>query len=241
MTGCQAARELALDEPDDCLDTACQLLLTRDAPVSIGQLADELGAGQASVAQVVADHERRGRIGRDTAGMIVASAGVSVVPSAYELHVAARVLWAWCAKTALGVTSALGLGGVILSRSPYSGARLRTCFTGIRPVAGTSGAVLWPSDTFRDSCGSAAANYCPAFSLFESAEAARAWAAENQVPGEILTVEEATGKAAQRWLRSLDIAVKGPRLAAALGQPSAAQVKRGAGGARQLAGDAGTA
>jgi hypothetical protein len=214
-----AAAASPLDEPDECLDAACRLLLIGDSPIGVNELSRELGADPAAVAQAVLENERRGRIGRDAAGMIVASAGVSVVPSAYELHIGARVLWAWCAKTALGVTSALSMGGVIVSHSPYSGVELRTSFAGSHPVAGTSGAVLWPSETFRDSCASAAEAYCPALSLFESVEAARAWAKENQVPGEVLTVEEATDRAGQRWRQSLDVAVLGSRLAAALLQP----------------------
>src|SRR5579884_2709478 len=219
MTGSWAVADQALDQPDECLDTACRLLLARNAPVSLDELAAALGADLAPVAAAIDAHERRGRIGRDADGMVVASAGVSVVPSGYELHIAARVMWAWCANTALGVTSALGLGGVILSRSPYSGADLRTRFSGSRPAPGTTGAVLWPSAAFRDSCQSAASAYCPALGLFEDAAAARAWAAANKVPGEVLTVEEATGRAARRWRGSLDMAGTGAGLAAALAEP----------------------
>ncbi len=226
MTQSWAAPNQALDEPDECLDTACRLLLTGGVPISLNELASQLGADPAALAQVVAEHERRGRMGRDAAGLIVASAGVSVVPSVYELHIGARVLWAWCAKTALGVTSALGMGGVIVSRSPYSGVELRASFAGSHPVPGTPGAVWWPSDTFRDSCGSAAAAYCPAFGLFETAEAARAWATEHQVPGDALTVAEATQRAARRWRQSLGAADAGSHLAAALGRPLGARGTR---------------
>lgn len=204
-----------LDQPDEVLDTACRLLLLSNAPLPIDELAEALGTDPGRVEQAVTEHERRGRIGRDAQGAIVASAGVSIVPSEYELRVGARVLWAWCAKTALGVMSALGMDGVILSRSPHSGTDLRTEFTGSRPV-GTDAVVYWPSDGFRDSCGSAAADYCPSFCLFENARAARAWAEASQVPGEVLALDEATDRAAVRWRQSLDLAGQGRQLRSVL-------------------------
>jgi hypothetical protein len=214
-----AADAAPLDQPDEVLDTACRILMTTDAPLAVDELAAALGRDPATIAQAVTEHERRGRIGRDGDGRIVASAGVSIVPSEYELHVGARQLWAWCAKTALGVMSALDMGGQIRSRSPQGGAELRLDFHGSRPDR-TDYVVFWPSDGFRDSCGSAAEDYCPSFSMFQDAAAAADWARQSKVPGEVLSVEAATERAAVRWRASLDITGQGRNLASVLGRPS---------------------
>lgn len=214
-----AASPLALDQPDEVLDAACRLLMETNTPVSVEELARVLGRDAEAVAGALREHEQRGRVGWGGDGRVVASAGVSVVPSEYELRLGARVLWAWCAKTALGVVSALGMGGQIRWRSPYSGAELSVDFDGSHP-ADTGLAVFWPSDTFRDSCGSAAEDYCPSFSMFENEAAGRAWARTGGVPGEVIGVEEAISRASVRWRHSLDVTGYGRHLTAALAKPA---------------------
>ncbi|MEW9548341.1 organomercurial lyase [Nonomuraea sp. NPDC050783] len=202
----------------EVLDVACRALLTTGAPLSVQALATAMGTDPATAEREVGAQEERGRMTRGADGRIVASAGISVVPSDYELHVGARVLWAWCANTALGVMSALALGGEVVSHCPASGARLRTVFDG--PLPREEGrAVHWPSDSFRRTCGSLSAEYCPTFALFESAAAARAWTRARDVPGEVLPVREATERAAVRWRESLDLGGEGRHLPRALTTP----------------------
>ena len=228
MSGCGAgaARGRALDERDETLDAACRMLLRTGAPVPLAALAAELGVGPAAVEAAVAGQERRGRVGRDATGAIVASAGISVVPSDYELRIgddaasSAWVGWAWCAKTALGVLGAVGIGGSTATRSLASGTEVRSRFDGAVPTDPRL-AVFWPSDEFRDSCGSAAEEYCPSFSLFESVEAGRRWAATGGISGEVVPVREATERAVLRWAASLDLGGRGRDLATAWGGPAA--------------------
>jgi alkylmercury lyase-like protein len=214
-----AASPPALDQPDEVLDTACRALMRTNAAVPVDELARLLDRDVDSVTDALREHEQRGRIGWGTDGRVVASAGVSVVPSEYELRLGARVLWAWCAKTALGVVSALGMGGQIRWRSPYTGDELSVDFDGSRP-RNTDLAVFWPSDTFRDSCGSAAEDYCPSFSMFENAAAGQAWAGTRGVPGEVVGVEEAIARASVRWRHSLDVTGAGRDLTSVLAHPA---------------------
>src|SRR6266700_1235221 len=83
-----------LSRPDDTLDTALRLLFTTRRPVPVAVLAARLGVATAALDMTIERFERSGRIRRDEAGMIVASAGVSVVPSDYELVVGDRTCWA---------------------------------------------------------------------------------------------------------------------------------------------------
>ncbi|WP_043620259.1 organomercurial lyase [Nonomuraea candida] len=204
----------AVGPPEEVLDVACRALLRTGAPLPLEALATAMGTGLADAEREVATQESRGRMTRDGDGRIVASAGISVVPSDYELRVGARVMWAWCANTAFGVMSALAMGGEVVSHCPAGGALLRTVFDG--PLPREEGrAVHWPSDSFRQSCGSLAQEYCPTFALFENAQAAHAWAGAKGIPGEVLPVREATERARVRWRKSLDLDGEGadlPRL-----------------------------
>lgn len=216
MKGCgESAPSAALDEPDLVLDTSCRMLLRTRRPLAVPDLAAALGREVVAVERDIADHERRGRMARDGDGLLVASAGVSVVPSDYDIHLGELRIWGLCAKTALGVVAALGVDATIDSRSPMTGVALRTEFVGSRVVPAEH-AVFWPSDEFRDMCGSAAADYCPTFSIFEDEPTAAAWVERGGVPGTILPVAVAAERAAVRWRASLDMAGEGMRLATEL-------------------------
>jgi hypothetical protein len=210
---CSAAVQAqpALDEPEPALDAACRLLLSTGAPTTVDAVAAESGLSVEDAGRALAAQERRGRLGRLPDGRIVASAGVSVVPSEYEVRVGQRQFWAWCAKTALGVVGAVGIGGSILSRSPLTGRELRAEFAGGSPVTEQLW-VFWPSTDFRDSCASATDEYCSVFTMFESAEAARTWVAARQLPGEVLPVKDAAVRARARWVTSLDLPGRGRSL-----------------------------
>ncbi len=195
------------DPMDEVLSMACHLLMTTRAPVPVAHLAKRLcdvpGYSADTVAAVIAAHQARGRMALDDNGHIITSAGLSVVADKYEILVGDLRLWAVCAKTALGFVAALGRGGRVVSRSPSTGAWLRTEFTGSRPLDERL-AVFWPSDQLRSSCSSLATDFCPTFSLFEDVPTARAWAADNAVPGEVLSVVEATERAAATWRESFE-------------------------------------
>jgi hypothetical protein len=89
-----------------------------------------------------------------------------------------------------------------VSRDPVTKAELRTRFEGDRPVPGDAVA-FWPSEDFRDSCQSAAGEYCLTLNLFAGESTARAWAERAGVPGEVLSVAEATERSAARWVANL--------------------------------------
>jgi alkylmercury lyase len=196
--------ELAVDASLDPLQsrvraTAFRMLLETGVPVTRAGLVADLGLDAAEVDTAVADLECRGLIRRDEgSGDVVGSLGLSAVPSRDEILVDGRRLWTWCAKTSLGVLGALGRGGLIVSRSPVSGRELRQAFDGAQPQA-TGFVVYWPDLEFSDSCSSAVDDLCPNINLFEDAEAADRWARESGVPGEVLSVEDATVRAVEKW------------------------------------------
>jgi hypothetical protein len=222
-TGGCTSTALPLGQMDAVLDAACRLLLLRGEPVPVPDVAAEVGDDLATVEAVFAGHVGRGRVAMAD-GAVVASAGVSVVPSDYEMRLGARRFWAWCAKTALGVAGALPVDGTIVSNDPVTGSELRTEFVDRRP-APSSYAAFWPTEDFRESCQSAAGEYCLTLNLFETAEVAKDWAQRAGVPGEVLGVDEATARASGRWLETFGIGrAEGDAVVAALQEPLPADV-----------------
>jgi hypothetical protein len=201
----------ALTRPDATLDVACQLLFASGEPLTVHGLAAELGQPPDVVAEAVDGFERVGRIRRGEDGRIVAAAGISVVPSDYELRLGGLLRWTWCAKTGLGVLGALAAGGTLSTRCAATGDTVTVTFDGGAPLP-TAAAVLWPSERFQSSCQSAADELCATFSLFAGAEAARGWAVARGLDAEVLGVGEATGRTVDRYRYSLGLPAMRERL-----------------------------
>jgi len=203
-TGFAFAADPELVRPDDTLDLACQLLFATGRPVTLDELAAQLGQRPAAVVEAVERFEAVGRVRRNAEGQIIASYGISVVPGDYELRIGERLRWVACAKTGLGVLGALAGGGTLATRCPQTGEPVRVEFDGGTPRPSGS-AVLWPSEVFQSSCQSAAGQLCATFSLFRDARAAHEWAAARGVDAEVLDPREATSRTVARYRHSLGV------------------------------------
>lgn len=179
---------------DDVMAAAFRSLLRDEHPPSAADLAADLGSDLAEVQAALGELERRGRIRTDEQGRILGSAGLSVVPTEHEVSLRERTVWTWCAKVALGVLGTVGTGGRVTSVCAQTGRPVQVDFEGAEPKP-TDLAVFWPSREFGEGCRSAVEQLCPNINFFESAAAAEAWTAEKDVPGEVLSVEEATARA----------------------------------------------
>lgn len=199
-----------LGETDRTLNCACLMLLRVCAPVAVADLAAALDEEEAALEPLMAQYERLGRMKRDGA-TVVASLGVSVVPSEFEIRFGTRRLWAWCAKTALGIVGALGVPGVITGLSPVSRSPLTVTVDGAGQVS-EGLVVFWPDDSVCDSCGSAEREYCPIFRLLEDEPTARSWARDMGYSGEVLSTREATARATAYYAPILDLDGRGREL-----------------------------
>jgi hypothetical protein len=193
----------ASDCQDDLLQrvraAAFRLLLDTDAPVHAAAVEAQVDADPAAVGRAIDELDRQGLMRRDESGAIVGSYGLSVVPSQDAIQFDGRRFWTWCAKTSLGVLSALDRGGLVVATSPGTGRELRVTFEGSRPRSEEGVVVFWPSSELRTSCSSVVEEFCPNFSFFESAEAAEAWARTNDVLGEVLSLDEAAERSVGHW------------------------------------------
>lgn len=202
MTAAEIAATPPLSRPHPLLDRAMQLLLVEGRPLLVPRLADDLGQDRDAVEESVVEFQKMGRLRLDTRDSIIASGGVSVVPADYEVHLAGRRFWAWCAKTGLGVLGALAAGGVLTTRAVDTGERIAVEFDGPDPLP-TRCAVLWPTERVQRGCSSAAEELCATYLLFACAADATSWAHTHNLDAEILTVPEATRRSVPRYRHSL--------------------------------------
>lgn len=159
-------------------------------------LAGEMGSDVREVADAVEQEERAGHMRRNAGGEIVYSAGLSVEPTRHEISFDGATRWTACAYDALGILGALGRDGRIRSRDPVNDEEIQIQVDSGRPVG--SDAVLLYADG-EDDCASVVDEWCPLVNLFQSAEAASAWAESTGVTGRILILDEAAVAGAAEW------------------------------------------
>jgi hypothetical protein len=164
------------------------------------ELAHSIQADPALLSRTLERLTDAGRIRRDDAGRLIGAAGLSVVPDRHEMRIEDRTFWTWCAYDILGIMGALKASGSASSHSPASGILIALAFRDGKPIA--SGLVLFrPHDSFAACCTNVYEEWCPNSNFFENETAARAWAEQHEVSGQIFTLEDATVKATVEWAR----------------------------------------
>jgi len=178
---------------------AFQLLLARGGAIGVNDLAHHSGLSLESVTLLVDLLGGAGRMRRNSAGEVVGSGGLSVIPDRHEIELDGRRLWTWCAYDILGIFGALGASGMAISPSPPAGEPIVVRFAGGRPQK--SGAVLFrPDEELMSSCENVYEEWCPNSNLFANKELATQWAGEHSVPGRVLDLDEASDLATKAWL-----------------------------------------
>ncbi len=174
---------------------AFRLLLGTGRAISAVQIAAELNAAPSAVEAELGRLDAAGRIRLSTAGHVLGSAGLSVVPAAHDLWLGSRRFWTWCAYDVVGIVGTLGADARSLSRSPASGLDIQLQFAAGRAPASPV-VVFLPDDrgsvrTIDDWCSNA--------NFFETLEAALSWSAHRQLQGEAIDLEEARRRGLAHW------------------------------------------
>lgn len=197
-----------LSPPTDANDlvrtAAFRLLLERDEPIEVDDLARSIGVKPERLGGLLEELDAAGKIRRDEAGRVTGSAGLSVVPDRHEIELQGRRFWTWCAYDIFGIFGALEASGRAISPSPL-GTTINLDFVSGRPAPNT--AVLFrPDEELMDCCANVYEEWCPNSNLFTTAGSAVAWAKERNLSGQVLEVDEASDLATQAWA---DVAEKG--------------------------------
>lgn len=192
--------EPPIDDEARIRAAAFQLLFARSAPIAPEALAGETGIGLDRVIELLDQLDHAGRIRRDEAGKVVASAGLSIVPDRHEVEIEGRRFWTWCAYDIVGIFGALAASGRALSRSP-TGPTIEVGFVHGRPEP-TEAVLFRPHEDLRNRCQNVYEEWCPNSNLFPNAQLAERWAGEVGVQGRVLDLGEASRIATKEW-RSL--------------------------------------
>lgn len=176
---------------------AFQLLLERARAVSSASLVEATGVRPEKLDAVIDGLARAGRIRLDPAGMLVGSAGLSVVPDRHEIELDGRRLWTWCAYDIFGIFGALAASGRALSPSPHDRRPIEVVFASGRPRG--SAVLFRPDLELMSSCASVYDEWCPNSNLFANRELAERWAVEHKLSGQILSLDRAADLATEEW------------------------------------------
>ncbi|MBO0838514.1 MAG: hypothetical protein J2P28_23780 [Actinobacteria bacterium] len=179
---------------------AFRRLLGLAAPARVADVAADLGRPLQEVRRAAADLAARGRLQVDDQGRIAGSAGLSVQPDRHTIDLAERRFWTWCAYDILGIFGALGAGGFASSPNPLGGQPLKVAFEQGRPRSDDL-VLFLPGGGGKDSCKNVYEEWCPNSNFFESRDAALRWAADQGLPGNVLTLAEASELATADWER----------------------------------------
>jgi len=138
---------------------AFRLLVTKQKPIEMEELAEATGIKSNRLSGLLDELNSAGRIRRDTAGRVVGSAGLSVIPDRHEIHLQGRKFWTWCAYDILGIFGALGASGRAISPRP-GGPVIELQFQRGRPV--DNHAVLFrPDEDLMSFCENVYEEWCP--------------------------------------------------------------------------------
>lgn len=181
-------------EQSHVLARAFNELLEAPQPVSVELLADGLGTSVSALEQQLAALAERGWVRRDAAGAVVGSRGLSIEPTRHELELPQGRRFTWCAYDTLGIFGALAVSGTIRSQTPLEQPVELEVVDG-RPVAANGVVLFFPQRQVT----SVVDEWCPLANFFLDAEAARAWAAANDVEGQVLMLEQASARGTADW------------------------------------------
>ena len=165
-------------------------------PVSVAELAVHCGIPETRVEGAMAALAGSGTATLGAGGALVATGGLSVVPTQHRLRLAGREFFTWCGFDAVGIPAALAVDG--LARTPCGSctALIEVAVVDGRPPV--DGTVLgWlPSGP----CDDMQADFCAAANLFCDAQHLAAWrAAAGDPRGRPATLSELATEARRVW------------------------------------------
>ena len=181
-------------EQNAVLALAFNELLEAPQPVSVELLAARLDTELSALEQELVALAERGWIRRDAGGGVVGSRGLSIEPTRHELELPQGRRFTWCAYDTLGIFGALAVSGTIRSTTPLEQPVELEIVDG-RPVAANDVVLFFPQRRV----SSVVEEWCPLANFFLGAETARAWAAANEVEGQVLTLEQASERGMADW------------------------------------------
>ena len=175
------------------------LIYETNAPVPLSAMASRIGLPTEEIEDRLLQIERFGRARLDESGNLVGIAGLSLEATPHAIKIDGSEFWTWCALDAVGIFTALGATGTVTSTPPGSEHALEIGFTNgdtdsditLFIAAGYDGVDVFGS-------------WCPNINFFSTSEQAKAWAAQNGLDGDVLSIPEVSEAASAIWAAVVD-------------------------------------
>jgi Alkylmercury lyase len=181
-------------EEEAVLRVAFDELLATPRPAALPRLARRLDTTAAELEPLLARLAERGWIRRRDDGSVVGSRGLTIERTQHELELNGESRFTWCAYDTLGIFAALGANGTIRSRTPLEEQVELEVVDG-RPTAADGVVLFFPERQV----ASVVDEWCPLANFFLNVDAARSWAQEHGVEGQVLTLTEASERGSADW------------------------------------------
>lgn len=179
-------------EVEDLRAAGFRLLLEQSRPIEHHEWAEAASIDPDDLDQVLKDHW--GRVEVDEQGRLIGIAGLTIRPTNHELNVNGSQHWTWCALDAVGILGALEATGTVQSIDPSTNDHVSLVFDKGQAQSDATIFVLSGYDG-----GDIRGEWCPLVNFFNNRLDAHRWVANNQLQGDILTVQEVAGQAADLW------------------------------------------
>ena len=171
-----------------------RLLFGSGEPVSLDALSVETGWEINQLESILNRPDVAGRVQHDEDGNMVGIAGLSVEPTAHEVHLVGKQFWTWCALDAVGILSAMRSTGQVVSTTPGQNDPMSIEFVDGQAMTDHTIFILGEVDgtDLYDS-------WCPNVNFFVTAEDAETWASERGLAGEVAAVDRICEAAGAIW------------------------------------------
>ena len=130
---------------------------------------------------------------------MVGIAGLSLEATPHVIKIDGSEFWTWCALDAVGIFTALGATGTVISTPPGSEHALEIEFTdgdtdsdiALFIAGGYDGVDVFQS-------------WCPNVNFFSTFEQAKTWAAQDGLDGDVVSIPEVSEAAGTIWAAVVD-------------------------------------
>jgi Alkylmercury lyase len=185
------------------LAAAFGVLVDPGTPATVAGLAEATGYGREHVEADLADLAGAGRIQRTAAGDVSGGMGLTLESTSHTISINGALRHTWCALDAFGIMGALRASGWIDSLNKITGRTFRVDIDDGVPRGADPSWVVFILD--QRPVSSLITEWCPLVNIFESAAAARSWAADQGVCGECLSLADTARLGTKLWEPRINI------------------------------------
>jgi alkylmercury lyase-like protein len=179
------------------LAAAFGVLVDPGAPATVADLAEATGYDRVHVEADLAGLAGAGRIQRTAAGDISGCMGLTLEQTSHTISIDGALRHTWCALDAFGIMGALRASGWIDSANKATGRTFHIDIDDGVPRGADPSWVVFILDSRPVS--SLITEWCPMVNIFESAAAARSWAADQGISGDSLSLADTARLGTELW------------------------------------------